>query len=258
MYRSVFAGTFGLRGLAHPRDEGVALLMWDGLQELNSVLDRIFHESGLASFCRQLSDLCIYVRRDESFGVDTARSCFESKRVYNVFVHVDVRGYRNGFNQRERFWRELRVCLQAFVHVAKVFRASSGTIDQLQLEIDGLSTAPPWPTIPEVIPYGPAVQFAPSRCDGELPDDSGVLWITTVDSENVDIQDVFDHLTTFVREKRLGEWDGDSRGGGEAEISFEVSNLRDARNQVLAFVERQWPERSFAISDQPSDALGFD
>ena len=256
MYRSIFAGTFGSRGVAHPRDERVALLMWDGLQEMNSLLDRFFHDSGLATFCQQLSDLCIYLSRDGEFGVDAGRSCFESKRVYNAFVHVDVRGYRNGFDRKERFWRELRVCLEAFLHVAEVFSASSETIDYLQREIDALPASPPWPLIPEVKPYESEIQSADTRRDPDLSDEPGVLWITTSVNEDADIQRVFSQLTAFVHEEGLGEWDGDSRGGGEADISFEVSSLRDASKRILAFLKLRWPDLEFAITDQPSDALG--
>lgn len=245
-------------GIADPRDLKVADLLWDEAQTLFQQSEKAFESSGLSRSCRHLKDLCIYEVGSEEYCVDLSRSDQESTGVYVVTVKTDVSGYRYGFDRQERYWRTLRVYLEALAHVADVLEVAPETAANLRRELDSIPMAPPWPAIPEVGPCEQSVPTVSESRDADLSDEPGVLWITTADSEDEGAQHVFDQLTAFVQEKRLGEWNGDSRGGGEADISFEVSNLRDARIQILAFVKRRWPELSFTVGDQPRDVLGFD
>ncbi|MBD8528289.1 hypothetical protein [Pseudomarimonas arenosa] len=209
----------------------------------------------MAAACSSLSELYIEESRDEFFGVDESLSHFESKKVFCAFVHIDVRGYRDGFDPQERFWRTLRVAVEAFLFVGRKFKATAETMAYLQRELDALPTAAPWPPIPDVKPWEPPASDEPVP-NGELADEPGTLWIITADDEDTVIGPMFQAITAFVHEKELGEWDGDSRGAGEADISFDVDSLKRSAKRIRSFLRKHWPDREFTLSDQPSDALG--
>lgn len=89
----------------------------------------------------------------------------------------------------------------------------------------------------------------------ELPASSGELWVglrIRAESGSEDAEaaiKVVETLTELIEGGGVGEWTGQSTGGGQVDVSFQVKNQRRVRARVVELLSREYPERDYWISD---------
>ena len=83
-----------------------------------------------------------------------------------------------------------------------------------------------------------------------LPSDEGELWVGIKATDDAD-QDsaVVAALTDHVESVDLGVWTGQSQGGGQSDVSFEVDDLQVAAASVRDWFDTLAPPRDYWISD---------
>ena len=220
------------------------------MQTLGEQLDEIVQTSGLQHYLKKLSGLCVEFRFSDRYGIDESGSRFIGRKFFYVSVLVDVTGFAHGIDHEARYCRLKRVSIEGLIYAAQRFKAPPEILESLRDSLGEVPVGPPWPPIPEGPKIPPADPFdAGPSVDKESSFDAerGVLWIHTDDAEDEVIAAIVSELTGFVHDQQLGEWDGDSRGAGEADISFDVHDLKAAARDIRHFVEKTWPGRRFTF-----------
>lgn len=90
-------------------------------------------------------------------------------------------------------------------------------------------------------------EAAPPTSPPNLPHDAGELWVHL---RGDDVDASIEALCEMVLARGLGEWSGDSHGGGSSDLSFDVEGMNRAGQEISSFLREQWPATRFLVSDQ--------
>jgi len=228
---------------------------WSCSELLHSDLLEVVRSSGLEEFLKErLKHLVVELRYDDYFEADEANSYFEdkAKKIFRLCVHADGTGLAEPVSDEERYWPLKAAIVQAFIIAANKFNAPRDVKDRLENALSNCPKSAPWPALPraalEIVREISLVKpsFQESVGEGE-----GMLWISFKHAPGEDVVRIYEGLKSLMAETGLGEWDGDSQGAGEADISFEVLNLRNAATVVADYLQREWPAIAFVISEGP-------
>lgn len=277
---SPFAGIFpnDSRDTIRGRDSNAARRYWRGLDQIDWELKRILIEAGwFAGLPASFKQLTIDLRYTAQHGVVAADSAWQGKNSYTVCVEANGVGLAEGPTDEERYWPLKRSCVQALIHATEAMGGSPKVLQALGEALAQIPPAPPWPALPPFSlelsagfrdPVDPrsaaAHSTSPTATTGirfPLPEEAGVLWLTVAipgDFSTESEDRLVDAIKDYMQRSRLGDWDGDSRGGRILDLSFEVANLRRAAEGLESFIAGNFAGLEFRISDEYEPALDGD
>lgn len=238
---------------------------WEPLNQIAWELSCLLRESGfIQALPRDITSIAVMMCFDEAYGFDPAESHLEGKKQFKVYVHLDASDYSSLPADEGRYWPQWAVCLDALCDAALRLTASPDVIERLLVARSNLPIAAPWPPLPPFDMADVERQYMKAASATVVADSSGrirvvkqldarkdVLWIMCGPLEGDALIDRLQgDLRELVADRKLGEWDGDSRNGLVSDISFQVKNLARAAVAVQNFLEEHWPSLDFAIGDE--------
>ena len=268
------ARKFDLHGLVHSvasslrRNDGLrADKYWEPIIQIAWELECLLRESGFVeALPKQINAITIMSCFDTHYGFDPETAHMEGKKQFEVYVHLDASNYANSPPDEDRYWPELTVCLEALCYAAEHFNMPQTVKNNLQVTRAKFPSGPPWPPLPpfdiaDVVRHYNEQKSAAVTADSDgrvrvvkqLQAEEGVLWIMCgpmASSVDESIDRLQGDLREFVAEKKLGQWDGDSRNGPVSDISFQVDSLKRAGTAVEGFLRERWPLLDFVIAEE--------
>lgn len=252
-----------IRGL----DSNASRRYWIGIDQINWELKQLLVEAGwFADASTATGQLTIELRYTARHGVVLADSGWLQGRRKHYQVCVEANGF--GLAQmpphEERYWPLKRSCVQALCTATQAMGGSPAVLQRLEEALAATPVSPPWPAAPAFDLKLAAGFHDPVGADGRpadtglarkdpLPDEPGTLWLTieipaafSTASEDRVVEEIKD----FMARSQLGEWDGDSSGGHELDVSFEVPSLQMAAKKLTAFMKKNFGTLEFRVGSE--------
>lgn len=216
---------------------------WSGDGVLVTELFDLASISGLVAGLKAVNELFINLRFTDHEAIEDDKcGIWDRPRTYQVTVSVDGRNALDGTDD-EIYWRTRKAGALALIHVAERFGASSAVVQQLKADYSSVPEGPDYPQTPAFDQekfrraYGAPVSIGePEEVLQAAP---GSLWVMlkheSADGE-VGYEAIFQALKDFAHEQGLGEWEGDSQGAGEGDVSFYVHDQKRASELMLKFL----------------------
>lgn len=229
---------------------------WSGDGVLLSELFELASRSGLVAELNAVNELFINYRFTDHEAIERGKcGIWDRPRTYQVAVSVDGRNALTGTDD-EIYWRTRKAGALALIYVAEHFGTSSTVVQQLKADYAGVPEGPDYPPTPAFDEEkwrqacgAPESAAEPAQ---ELPATPGSLWVMLKHRSKegeVSYQSIFQALKDLAHEQGLGDWEGDSQGGGEGDISFYVHDQKRASELMSAFLARAYGDMQFFAED---------